>query len=66
MKLFKLIVLLLFLLILLIIILQNMQPVATKILFLTVEMPRAALLFITAALGFIIGVITPFALRRSK
>ncbi len=61
---FRLIVILLVAVLLLVIILQNMEPVVTRILFLTVTMPRAALLFITAAAGFIIGIIVPFTLRR--
>jgi putative membrane protein len=39
----------------LIIILQNMEAVSTRILFVTVTMPRAALLFIAAVFGFLLG-----------
>lgn len=41
-----------------IVVLQNTQPVGTKLLFLTVTMPRAALLFGTLVIGFAIGVLT--------
>lgn len=39
----------------LIVVLQNTQPVETKILFATVSMPRALLLFITLLVGFLLG-----------
>lgn len=45
-------------LIVLIIVLQNTQSVETKILFLSITMPRAALLFGALVVGFIIGVFT--------
>ena len=40
----------------LIVVLQNTQSVETKILFITIEMPRAALLFVTAVVGFVLGI----------
>lgn|GEM_PF-729311 len=45
-------------LIIVIVVLQNTQPVETKLLFLTVTMPNAALLFGTLIIGFAIGVLT--------
>ena len=45
-------------LIVLIVVLQNTQTVETKLLFLTVTMPNAALLFGTLIVGFAIGVLT--------
>jgi len=36
---------------------QNTQAVETKLLLVTVTMPRAVLLFVTLALGFVIGVL---------
>jgi len=45
-------------LIVLIVVLQNTQEVKTKLLFLTVTMPNAALLFGTLIIGFAIGVLT--------
>jgi uncharacterized integral membrane protein len=45
-------------LIVVIVVLQNTQSVETKLLFLTVTMPNAALLFGTLIIGFAIGVLT--------
>jgi uncharacterized integral membrane protein len=45
-------------LLVLIVVLQNTQAVETDLLFLTVTMPRAALLFGTLIIGFAIGVLT--------
>lgn len=45
-------------LVILIVVLQNTQAVETHLLFLTVTMPRAALLFGTLIIGFAIGVLT--------
>jgi uncharacterized integral membrane protein len=45
-------------LIVLIVVLQNTQAVETKLLFLTVTMPNAALLFGTLIIGFATGVLT--------
>jgi len=52
-------------LVILILVLQNTEPVATRLLFMTVTMPRALLLVITASLGFAGGVIVA-AILRSK
>ena len=41
-----------------IVVLQNTQSVETKLLFLTVTLPNAALLFGTLIIGFAIGVLT--------
>ncbi len=41
----------------LIIVLQNTEPVVTRVLFATIEMPRAVLLFGTSAVGFLMGVL---------
>ena len=41
-----------------IMVLQNTQAVETKLLFLTVTLPNAALLFGTLIIGFAIGVLT--------
>jgi uncharacterized integral membrane protein len=40
-----------------IIVVQNRDPVATHLLFATLSMPLAILLFITAAAGFALGVL---------
>lgn len=45
-------------LIVVIVVLQNTQPVATKLLFVTMTLPNAALLFGTLIIGFTIGVLT--------
>jgi len=45
-------------LIVVIVVLQNTQAVETKLLFLTVTLPNAALLFGTLIVGFAIGVLT--------
>jgi len=45
-------------LIVVVVVLQNTQIVETKLLFFTVTMPNAALLFGTLIIGFAIGVIT--------
>lgn len=42
---------------LVIIIFQNLDTVSTRLLFARVEMPQAALLFLTAAAGFVLGLI---------
>jgi lipopolysaccharide assembly protein A len=45
-------------LIVVVVVLQNTQAVETRLLFLTVTMPNAALLFGTLIIGFAIGVLT--------
>jgi len=45
-------------LVVVVVVLQNTQAVETKLLFLTVTMPNAALLFGTLIIGFAIGVLT--------
>lgn len=40
---------------LIIVIIQNMETVETRILFMTLSMPRAVLLFLFAAIGFALG-----------
>ena len=42
----------------LIVVLQNTEAVETRILFLTLTMPRAALLFGTLIVGFVLGLLT--------
>lgn len=49
-----------------IIIVQNTDPVETRILFLTVTMPRFILLLITALLGFAVGILSAFGFRLKK
>ena len=45
-------------LVVVVVVLQNTQAVETKLLFFTVTMPNAALLFGTLVIGFAIGVLT--------
>ena len=49
-----------------IIILQNTQYCDTKILFLTVRLPRAVLLLITTLIGFLLGIVVSFRLSRKR
>lgn len=49
-----------------ILVLQNTESVETKILFVTVVMPRAVLLLITFLLGFCLGLLGTFALTGKK
>ena len=47
-----------------IIILQNTEQVETKILFLSIAMPRAVLLMGTTLIGFALGVLVSFFFQR--
>ena len=49
-----------------IIILQNTQQVETRILFMTITMPRAILLMVTTLIGFALGVLVSFFFQRKK
>jgi uncharacterized integral membrane protein len=49
-----------------IIILQNTQQVETKILFMTITMPRAVLLMATTLIGFALGVLVSFLFQRKE
>lgn len=51
-------------LVLIIIIFQNLEPVSTQLLFKTVEISQAALLFLTAIAGFVIGLIAGFTFLK--
>ena len=55
---FKVILLAVVGLLVLIVVLQNTEAVETRLLFLTVTMPRAVLLFGTLLIGFALGVLT--------
>jgi len=50
----------------LIVILQNTESVQTQILFFSFTMPRAVLLFLTALIGFIIGLLSALSVGRKK
>ena len=45
---------------------QNREPVQTKLLFATIEMPRAIMLLVTLAIGFAAGLITAGIWARNK
>jgi len=47
-----------------VVVLQNTEAVKTKLLFVTVTMPRAVLLFVTTLFGFAVGVLVSIALLR--
>ena len=53
-------------LLVLIIVLQNTEAVETKLLFITLTMPRAALLFGTLIVGFALGLLCSSWLSRGK
>jgi len=46
----------------LIVVLQNTQPVETKFLFISVTMPRAALLAVTMLIGIAVGMLAALSL----
>ena len=51
---------------LVIVIVQNTESVETKLLFVTVTMPRAVLLFLTVLVGFVVGLLTAYSLSGKK
>jgi uncharacterized integral membrane protein len=63
---FKLVVASLLAVLVAIVVVQNREQVATHILFATVMMPHAILLFITAAAGFALGVILTLSLSTRR
>jgi uncharacterized integral membrane protein len=62
----KLIITAILALLLLIVVLQNTQAVETKILFISFAMPRAVLLFGTAIIGFVLGVLVAFRAGKKR
>ena len=63
---FKLITASLLAILVAIVVLQNRNQVATHLLFWTVSMPHAILLFITAAAGFALGVLLTLSLSNKR
>jgi len=63
---FKLITASLLAILVAILVLQNRDSVATHVLFWTVALPHAILLFITAALGFALGVLLTLSLSNRR
>ena len=49
-----------------IIILQNTEPVETRLLFLSIIMPRAILLMGTTLIGFALGILVSFFFQRKE
>jgi uncharacterized integral membrane protein len=47
-----------------ILVIQNREPVETHLLFATVVMPHAVLIFIASAAGFALGVLLTISLKR--
>jgi len=62
----KIVVLTFFLGLLGVILLQNTAPVETKILFMSFTLPRAALLFLVAFVGFLCGVVLTLVVRKKS
>ena len=65
MKKMKTIIIIVLALLDLIVILQNTQAVETKLLLLTITMPKALLIIITLLVGFALGVIVTSLLREN-
>lgn len=61
---FKLITALTLIILVLIVIFQNTQPVETRVLFVAITMPRAALLGITLLVGMAIGMLLALGLAK--
>lgn len=65
MKKFKMISLAVVSVLVLIVVLQNTDSVETKILFVTLTMPRAFLLLVTFLIGFVVGAVSLLGLSSS-
>lgn len=50
----------------LIVIFQNTDPVETRLLLVTIEMPRALLLGVTLVIGFLLGLFTSISVMRKR
>ena len=66
MKKLRLIVTLVLAVLVVIVVLQNTEAVETQLLFATVTMPRAVLLFTTALVGFALGILTSLVWMRKQ
>ena len=62
----KLIAIVVVVLLTVIVVVQNIDTVETKVLFFTISMPRAALLFGTLAVGFVAGLVVGHRLRARQ
>jgi len=63
---FKTVVIAIVALLAVIVVFQNRTEIETRLLFVTVTMPRAVLLFATLAVGFALGLLTAARLGGSK
>lgn len=66
MKKLRLIVALVLAVLVVIVVLQNTDAVETRLLFATVTMPRAVLLFTTVLIGFALGILTSLVWMRKQ
>jgi uncharacterized integral membrane protein len=67
MKKAKIIIILIISLLALVVFVQNRQTVDTKLLFVTITMPRVLLLIITFIMGFVVGIILAgYMLRQPR
>ena len=62
----RLIVALMLSILVIIVVLQNTEAVETRLLFVTLAMPRAVLLFTTTLIGFALGILTSLVWMRKK
>jgi uncharacterized integral membrane protein len=62
----KIILIALACILMLVIVFQNTAPVETKLLFVTVTMPRAVLLAVLGGMGFVAGLLTAASMGRKK
>jgi len=62
----KLIIALLIAIVTVIVVLQNTEAVETRLLFVTVTMPRVLMLFLMLVIGFILGIITSLSRTRKN
>lgn len=63
---FKIYAALVLIVLILIVIFQNTEPVETKILFVTITMPRAALLAVTMLIGAAAGILMALSLAKKR
>ena len=66
MKRLKLLITLVLTLFVLTVVIQNVDSVETRVLFWTLAMPRALLLFLSVLTGFVLGLLTVLGLSASK
>ena len=62
----KVIVAVVLVLLAVVVVLQNTEAVETKVLFINITMPRAALLFVNLVIGFVVGFLVAGRIRRKS